>query len=175
MPPTPISNGRSRQARPALACCRRRFTASGVPGAALADPPPWRLVLTLYDALLAQRDDPVVRINRAVALAEIAGPETALAEIDVLDAAALRNFPPYHAVRADLLRRLRRSKDARTAYDAALDLDPAPAGTALAYPAERPARSLKQDRRQRMVDADRGTSPPLIAGTALPSLAFGRR
>jgi RNA polymerase sigma-70 factor (ECF subfamily) len=93
----------------------------------LAEPAPWAEALALYDALLAQRDDAVVRLNRAVALAEIAGPAAALAEVEALDSAALANFEPYHAVHADLLRRLGRPAEAVDAYAAALALDPPPA------------------------------------------------
>lgn len=93
----------------------------------LAEPPRWRAVLALYDGLLAFRDDPVVRLNRAVALAEVAGPRAAMAELDRLDAARLEAFGPFHAARADLLARLSRPAEARAAYDRALALDPAPA------------------------------------------------
>jgi RNA polymerase sigma-70 factor (ECF subfamily) len=93
----------------------------------LADPAPWLQVLAAYDALLERRDDAVIRLNRAVALAEVAGVEAAFEEVSRLDGAALASFPPYHAVRADLLRRLGRAKDALAAYDAALALDPGPA------------------------------------------------
>jgi RNA polymerase sigma-70 factor (ECF subfamily) len=93
----------------------------------LAEPPPWGAVLALYDALLACRDDVIVRLNRAVALAEVAGPAAALAEVEALDGVALANFEPYHAVRADLLRRLGRGNDACAAYDAALAFGLAPA------------------------------------------------
>ncbi len=48
----------------------------------------------------------ITRLNRAVALAEIAGPETALEDVDALDAPGLADFLPYHAVRADLLARI---------------------------------------------------------------------
>lgn len=85
---------------------------------------PWRSVLVLYDALLALRDDAITRLNRAVALAEIAGPETALEEVDALDAPGLADFLPYHAVRADLLAKLGLTDAAREAYDAALKLGP---------------------------------------------------
>ncbi|WP_454758462.1 RNA polymerase sigma factor [Caulobacter segnis] len=91
----------------------------------LAEPPPWSAVLALYD--LADRDDPFVRINRAVALAELGGPAAALAEIEALDAARLADFQPFHAVRADLLARLGRRDEALTAYDRAIDLAPGPA------------------------------------------------
>jgi RNA polymerase sigma-70 factor, ECF subfamily len=93
----------------------------------LAEPPPWEEVLALYDALLAQRDDPIVRLNRAVALAEVKGADAALREVDSLNGDALKSFLPYHAVRADLLRRLGRTEEARAAYDAALALNPSSA------------------------------------------------
>lgn len=93
----------------------------------LADPAPWPRVLAIYDALLTWRDDAVVRLNRAVALSEVKGPQTALEEIGRLDTATLAQFPPYHALRADLLRRLGRVVEARKAYDAALNLEPPPA------------------------------------------------
>jgi RNA polymerase sigma-70 factor (ECF subfamily) len=84
----------------------------------LADPPPWREILALYDLLLKVRDDAIVRLNRAVALAEVQGAATALAEVESLTAPD--DFLPYHAVRADLLRRAGRRDEARRAYDAAL-------------------------------------------------------
>lgn len=73
----------------------------------LDDPPPWPALLTLYDAMLATADDPVVRLNRAVALAHVQGAEAALAEIDTLDVPD--DWQPLHAVRADLLARLGRA------------------------------------------------------------------
>jgi RNA polymerase sigma-70 factor, ECF subfamily len=93
----------------------------------LAEPPPWRRVLALYDALLNYRDDAVVRLNRAVALAEVTGPSSAFEEVAALNVHALADFLPYHAVRADLLRRLERLDEAAAAYDAALALGPASA------------------------------------------------
>lgn len=84
---------------------------------------PWRGVLGLYDLLLAQRSDPVVRVNRAVALAEVEGPAAGLA---ALESAAAPDWLSYQAARADLLARLGRP-EAREAYDLALALDPAPA------------------------------------------------
>jgi RNA polymerase sigma-70 factor, ECF subfamily len=93
----------------------------------LAEPPPWSAILTLYDMLLIWREDPFVRLNRAVALAEIAGPAAALAEVETLDAARLADFQPFHAVRADLLARLGRREEALAAYDRALALGPAEA------------------------------------------------
>jgi RNA polymerase sigma-70 factor (ECF subfamily) len=90
-------------------------------------PAPWGRVLGLYDLLLAQRDDVVVRLNRAVAVAEVEGVEPALREVEALNCTGLADFLPYQAVRADLLRRSGRLEEARGAYDAALALDPAPA------------------------------------------------
>ncbi|MBB5276064.1 RNA polymerase sigma-70 factor (ECF subfamily) [Rhizobium rosettiformans] len=90
----------------------------------LADPPPWKAVLAAYDILVELRDDPVIRINRAVALAEVAGAKEALAELDGLNAEALSDFLPFHAARADLLARLGRVAEAIAAYDRALALSP---------------------------------------------------
>jgi len=90
----------------------------------LAEPAPWPAILTLYDALLKQRDDPVIRLNRAVALAGVHGPLVALEEVDTLAHAGLAGYLPYHAVRADLLERLGLHDAAHQAYDAALALDP---------------------------------------------------
>ena len=79
----------------------------------------WRQVLALYDQLLALHPIPVVALNRAVAVAEVAGPDAALAEVDGLD---LDDFHLLHAVRADLLRRLGRDAEAADAYEAAIAL-----------------------------------------------------
>jgi RNA polymerase sigma-70 factor (ECF subfamily) len=86
----------------------------------LQELPPWRMVLALYDALLVRRDDAVVRLNRIVALAEVQGVETAMSDLEALDREPLLDFAPYHAVRADLLRRVGRGSAAREAYDAAI-------------------------------------------------------
>lgn len=87
----------------------------------LDEPAPWRSVVVLYDALLALRDDAITRLNRAVALAEIAGPQTALEEVDALDAPGLADFLPYHA---DLLGRIGLNDAAHEAYESALRLGP---------------------------------------------------
>jgi len=97
------------------AWCRRR---------SLAEPPPWADILGLYDRLLVHRDDAVIRLNRIVALAEVEGLGKALASLEALEATALADYLPYHALRADLLRRLGRAKDARDSYDRALALEP---------------------------------------------------
>ena len=75
-------------------------------------------------ALLSLRDDPVVRTNRAVALAEVEGPAAALL---ALDRAPAPGWLPFHAARADLLARLGRGPEAVADYDAALALGPSPA------------------------------------------------
>ncbi|MGH3307535.1 MAG: RNA polymerase sigma factor, partial [Nocardioides sp.] len=77
----------------------------------------WAQVATLYTQLYAVTPTPVVALNRAVAVAELDGPEVALAEVDRLD---LTSYHAWHATRADLLRRLGRSAEARAAYDAAI-------------------------------------------------------
>ncbi|MFG3581393.1 RNA polymerase sigma factor [Micromonospora chersina] len=85
--------------------------------AATAADTDWRQILALYDQLVAHAPGPVVALNRAVALAEVAGPAAALAEVDRLD---LAGYHVLHAVRADLLRRLDRPGEAMAAYDAAI-------------------------------------------------------
>jgi RNA polymerase sigma-70 factor (ECF subfamily) len=91
------------------------------------DPAPWAAAVALYDRLLALRDNPIVRLNRAVALAETAGPATALDSLAGIDPSRMAGFQPWHAVRASLLARLGRTAEARSAYDAALALTDAPA------------------------------------------------
>ncbi len=81
----------------------------------------WPQVVALYDQLARLDPSPVVTLNRAIAVAELDGPEVALAIVDRL-AAALDDYHPYHATRADLLRRLGRDSDARAAYDRAVEL-----------------------------------------------------
>lgn len=81
----------------------------------------WLQVLTLYDMLLAYDRSPVVRLNRAVALARIEGPAPALDEVDAL-AAALERYHLWHAVRAHLLRELGRDDEALAADLRALEL-----------------------------------------------------
>jgi RNA polymerase sigma-70 factor, ECF subfamily len=88
----------------------------------LAQPAPWPDVLRLYDKLIQLRDDPVVRLNRAVALGEVKGVEAALIEVRSLDMDRLQEFAPYHAVRADLLSRAGRSQEALAAYELAISL-----------------------------------------------------
>ena len=81
----------------------------------------WRQVVALYDQLARLDPSPIVALNRAVAVAEVDGPDTALVLVDRLRD-PLDGYHVYHAVRADLLRRLGRDGEARAAYDRAIDL-----------------------------------------------------
>ena len=86
----------------------------------------WREIVRLYDELLRVLPSPVVRLHRAVAVAAVDGPAVALPLVEEL-AAALDRHHLWHATRADLLRRLDRGAEARSAYAAALDLAPSAA------------------------------------------------
>jgi RNA polymerase sigma-70 factor (ECF subfamily) len=77
----------------------------------------WAQITSLYEALHAISPTPVVALNRAVAVAEVDGPQVALAMVDELD---LTDYHPWHATRAELLRRLGRSGEARAEYAAAI-------------------------------------------------------
>jgi RNA polymerase sigma-70 factor (ECF subfamily) len=79
----------------------------------------WSQVVALYNQLLRLDPSPIVRLNRAIALAELDGPEVGLAEVDGLP---LEGYHAFHATRATLLRRLGRSAEARSAYDRAIAL-----------------------------------------------------
>ncbi|GAB3064803.1 RNA polymerase sigma factor [Intrasporangium mesophilum] len=79
----------------------------------------WVQVLALYDQLVQVAPTDVVRLNRAVAVAEVYGPEPALAEIDGLD---LGGYVPWHVVRADLLQRLGHNAAAGDAFECAITL-----------------------------------------------------
>jgi len=96
--------------------------------AATAADTDWRQVLALYDQLYTVTPTQVVALNRAVALAEVEGAESALVVVDGLD---LDAYHPYHATRADLLRRLGRHSEAVAAYDRAIELTANPAEGAL--------------------------------------------
>jgi RNA polymerase sigma-70 factor (ECF subfamily) len=87
---------------------------SDAPAASLTD---WWQILRLYDQLLALAPTPVVALNRAVAVAEVEGPDAALALVEGLE---LDGYHLYHAIRADLLRRLGRNAEAAQAYEAAI-------------------------------------------------------
>ncbi|MFI4944732.1 MAG: RNA polymerase sigma factor [Burkholderiales bacterium] len=87
--------------------------------AAAAAATDWRQIVELYDQLLALDPSPIVALNRAVALAEVSGPAAALAIVETLE---LGGYHLFHAIRADLLRRLERRAEARAAYDTAIAL-----------------------------------------------------
>jgi RNA polymerase sigma-70 factor (ECF subfamily) len=83
----------------------------------------WPQIVALYEALLAIQPTPVVALNHAVAVAMAQGPERGLVFIDEIGRrGALEDYSYYHAARADLLRRLGRSQEARSSYLRALDL-----------------------------------------------------
>ena len=86
----------------------------------------WAEIVALYDRLFALQPTPVVALNRALALAEMAGPEVALAEIEPL-AARLDEYHLFHAARGELLRRLGRLDEAHVADRRALALTDNPA------------------------------------------------
>jgi RNA polymerase sigma-70 factor (ECF subfamily) len=89
---------------------------SDAPSTAATD---WAQIVTLYDQLMAVAPSQVVALHRAVAVAEVSGPAAGLALVDGLD---LPRHHLFHAVRADLLRRLDRDAEAAAAYDAAIAL-----------------------------------------------------
>jgi RNA polymerase sigma-70 factor, ECF subfamily len=110
---------------------------SNAPAAAATD---WDQILQLYDQLLIVAPGPVVALNRAVAVAEVQGPAAALTLVDGLD---LNRYYLYHAIRADLLRRLARPGEAALAYGAALALTGNPAERA--YLAARLAEASRRE------------------------------
>ena len=77
----------------------------------------WMQIVALYDQLMAMSPSPVVALNRAVAVAEVNGADAGLALLDALD---LDDHHLFHAIRADLLRRVGRTEDAAMAYAAAI-------------------------------------------------------
>nr|WP_169789068.1 DUF6596 domain-containing protein [Nonomuraea candida] len=91
----------------------------------------WPQVVALYDQLVRLAPSPIVALNRAVAVAELDGPEVALAIVDRLDGdlAGYHAYHAYHGTRADLLRQLGRGREAGAAYDRAIEL----AGTTPAW------------------------------------------
>jgi len=90
----------------------------GYPIALVASP---ACAAALYDQLLALAPTPVVALNRAIAIGEVRGASAALALVDEL---GLDNYHPFHATRADLLRRLGRNGEAAAAYERAAALAP---------------------------------------------------
>jgi RNA polymerase sigma-70 factor (ECF subfamily) len=87
---------------------------SDAPTAAATD---WRQIMQLYDQHLLIAPSPVVALHRAVAVAEVKGPEAAISLVDSLN---LGGYYLFHAIRADLRRRLGRNAEAAVAYDTAI-------------------------------------------------------
>jgi RNA polymerase sigma-70 factor (ECF subfamily) len=81
----------------------------------------WSQIVALYDQLVRLDPSPIVALNRAVAIAELDGPEVALAAVDRLGG-ALDGYHAFHATRAELLRRLARREQSRAAYGRAIEL-----------------------------------------------------
>jgi RNA polymerase sigma-70 factor (ECF subfamily) len=81
----------------------------------------WSQVVALYDQLVRLDPSPIIVLNRAVAVAELDGPQVALATVDGLED-ELAGYHAYHATRADLLRRLGCGQKSRAAYDKAIEL-----------------------------------------------------
>jgi RNA polymerase sigma-70 factor (ECF subfamily) len=86
----------------------------------------WSQIVALYDRMVVLDPSPIVRLNRAVAVAELDGPDLALAEIDRL-AEPLTGYHAFHAARADLLRRVGRLRESGASYDRAILLTANPA------------------------------------------------
>jgi len=106
------------------AALTRGNTGSYTVQAAIADlhmhqPRDWPQIAVLYETLARQTGSPIVEMNRAIAVAEIHGPEAALAILDTLE---LDHYRYFHSTHAELLRRAGRHNDARHAYQRALDL-----------------------------------------------------
>lgn len=106
----------------------------------------WRQILQLYDQLLSLAPGPVVALHRAVAVAEVEGADAALALLDGLD---LDGHHLFHAIRADLLRRVGRSAEAALAY-----------ATAIARTDNARERSFLERNRQALTPL----APPLLDG-----------
>jgi RNA polymerase sigma-70 factor (ECF subfamily) len=82
----------------------------------------WSQIVSLYDLLHAHLPNPVVAMNRAIAIGERDGPAAGLAALDAVDRAALDDYQPYHATRADLLARAGHPVEAAASYDRAIEL-----------------------------------------------------
>jgi RNA polymerase sigma-70 factor (ECF subfamily) len=86
--------------------------------------PDWRAILQLYDALLALSGSPVAALNRTLAVAELHGPDAAMAELNQLGSdPRFAEYQPYWAARAELMFRVRSWAEARHAYDIAIGLE----------------------------------------------------
>ena len=87
----------------------------------------WGQIVALYDQLHALNPNPVVGLNRAIAIAEAHGPAAGLAELATQDTERLADYQAYHAARADLLVRAGRRHEAAEAYDRAIQITTNPA------------------------------------------------
>ena len=90
--------------------------------ASTAEATDWAQIVALYDQLYQQRPNPVVALNRAIAISELHGLAEGLAALDALDPDTLADYQPYHATRADLLARSGRTNEAIDAYNRAIEL-----------------------------------------------------
>jgi RNA polymerase sigma-70 factor (ECF subfamily) len=113
------------------ACLRRNqpgpFQIQAAIAAVHADAPSaestdWSQIVALYDQLYALRPNPVVALNRSVAVAELGGAAEGLAALAEIDPTSLDSYQPYHAARADLLARAGRREEAVAAYERAIEL-----------------------------------------------------
>jgi RNA polymerase sigma-70 factor (ECF subfamily) len=82
----------------------------------------WLQIIALYDQLYAVRPNPVVALNRSVAIAQLLGPAEGLGALAEIDSATFDNYQPYHAARADLLAGAGRHDEAVSAYERAIEL-----------------------------------------------------
>ena len=114
----------ARSGRPAGPLRLQAEIAARHAGSAAADLTPWDEIVPLYDALLVAQPSPVVALNRAIAVGFRDGFAAGLAALDAVDDDQLRRYHLLPAARADFLRRLGRSSEARAAYLTALDLVP---------------------------------------------------
>jgi RNA polymerase sigma-70 factor (ECF subfamily) len=87
-----------------------------------ADATDWSQIIALYDHLHVLRPNPIVALNRAVAVAERHGSTAGLAALGQIDPRSLDRYQPYHAARADLLVRAGRPAEAEATYDRAIEL-----------------------------------------------------
>jgi len=108
--------------RPASACQLQAAIAALHAQAASAEATDWHEIAALYGELERIHGTPVVRLNRSVALAMAEGPARGLGVLDELDPTELDGFHPFHAARADLLRRAGRRAEAAAAYERAIAL-----------------------------------------------------
>ncbi len=85
---------------------------------------PWSVIKSLYDALVELTGSPVAAINRAVALAEVSGPDAGVAALEAVSVdARVESYQPYWAARAELMRRVGEREEARHAYQVAIGLE----------------------------------------------------